>query len=240
MRIKDYLIIIAIVISYIGLYNYKQETKKICNEHEIKIQALENQTKLLNEQIKESKQNIEKIDYLIIPKKPKDYWKNEKPNKITISQTTTEFVYYKVNISEIANNIKIKEGFKSHAYKDGCLIKSKSCPINKIRYSIGYGTLAKSKNEVISKEIANKRLYEHINKVIYPKFRNVKFTSKQQIYASIDFSYNAGHNAFSNNVVSKNKTVNCEQMLKYTYHKGKYNSGLESRRFENFLGCISE
>lgn len=177
---------------------------------------------------------ITKADYLVVPDKPIDYWKDEpKEIEANIEQD------FNPDLDIIVDYIKSKEGFHSKAYRDGCLIKAKKCPKGKERYSIGYGTLAESKTEEITKKEAEIRLYNHIKKVIWPKMKNVNFTSEEQYYASIDFAYNVGHNAFANKIVDDEGYVDCAKMTEYVYFNGKENEGLKARRFENFLQCVS-
>ena len=92
-------------------------------------------------------------------------------------------------INEIAEYIKVKEGFSATAYKDHG------------QYSIGYGTAAKSPNEKITIEEATVRLYHHIETIIIPSLQNVNFQSIEQVHSAIDFSYNLGHNTFKKNII---------------------------------------
>ena len=135
-------------------------------------------------------------------------------------------------IDEIAVYIKQKEGFRSHAYKDNT------------QYSIGYGTRANSKNEVITIKEANIRLYKHIKKVILPSLDGVSFQSIEQVYAAIDFSYNLGHNRFRQKIVREDGVIDCSKMMAYNKVRDNngnlvYNEGLAQRRLENFLACAS-
>lgn len=147
-----------------------------------------------------------------------------------------------IQLNDIVEYIKEKEKFKSKAYRDGCLVKvqkGKECPTSKVRYSVGYGTLAKSRTETITQIEAERRLTAHIKQTIYPKLVGVKFKSVAQMHASIDFAYNAGQNAFANNVVTSNKEVDCVKMTEYIVFEGKENEGLRRRRFENFVQCLT-
>ena len=133
-------------------------------------------------------------------------------------------------IDDIATYIKKKEGFSPTAYKDHA------------RYSIGYGTVAKSKDEKITVEEATIRLYQHIETVIIPAFDDVNFQSIEQVYAAIDFSYNLGHNSFKK--IVKSGYIDCTKMMAYNKvrnSEGKlvYNEQLAQRRFENFLACTA-
>lgn len=133
-------------------------------------------------------------------------------------------------IDEIATYIKKKEGFRATAYKDHT------------QYSIGYGTRANNKNEVITEKEATARLYNHIRTVILPSLTGVTFQSIEQVYAAIDFSYNLGHNSFRNNIVRDDGVIDCSKMMAYNKvrnSQGKlvYNEALAHRRLENFLAC---
>lgn len=211
--------------------NYEKNTLAINN----RIDKIETKLDTVYEYAKFNDYRItypQEDEYLIVPEKPIDYWKDE---DFKIKSET----FYKGNINVIVDYIKEKEGFHSKAYRDGCLIKAKKCPPSKYRYSIGYGTLAKSKNEKITKQEAEKRLIIHIKQTIWPKMKNVKFESLAQYYASVDFAYNVGHNAFANNIVQDDGYVDCAKMTEYVYFNGKENKGLKSRRFENFLQCVT-
>lgn len=135
-------------------------------------------------------------------------------------------------IDKIAVYIKKKEGFRAHAYKDNT------------QYSIGYGTRANSKTEVITMQEANTRLYKHIKQVIIPSFDGVTFQSIEQVYSAIDFSYNLGHNRFKQKIVREDGVIDCSKMMAYNKMRDKngnliYNEGLAQRRFENFLDCAA-
>ena len=150
--------------------------------------------------------------------------KNVKPRNININSMEI--------IDKIAIYIKKKEGFRPRAYKDNT------------QYSIGYGTKAISKTEVITMEEANKRLYKHIKQVIIPSFNGVAFQSVEQVYSAIDFSYNLGHNRFKQKIVRQDGVIDCSKMMAYNKMRDKngkliYNEGLAQRRFENFLDCAA-
>lgn len=230
-----WIVLVLSVFVYIWSIQYEHNTYKIVNQ----ISNLESKVDRIEENVKYNDYRItykseeEVPDTLEVPSKPKDYWKGK---KFQINWYIEENV--DDNLEEVVKYIKNKEKFREKPYKDGCLVKAKKCPKNKIRYSNGYGTLAKSWNEKITIDEADKRLREHITKTIYPSLRNVKFESTKQLQASIDFAYNIGHNAFKNNIVSNNK-VNCAKMTEYTVFDGKENEGLKRRRFDNFIQCVA-
>lgn len=189
----------------------------------------------------------EKVDILVVPDKEKvqhvinAYYKEHpitKKKVIPVQKKPKPQAKSSINIydpkiiDDIAIYIKKKESFRSRAYKDYK------------QYSIGYGTKAKHKKEVITQKEANIRLYRHIKKVILPAIKDVKFVSVDQLHAAIDISYNIGHNGFKRNIVKDNGVIDCTKMMKYTKVTNKngklvYNEGLAKRRFENFLGCAS-
>ena len=228
-----FMIIVAIFV-YIWSIQYERNTIKMSQQ----LDALETKVERIDENVKYNDYRItyEIPDMLAVPEKSKDYWEGQEFQINWYIEETKEEV--KVNIEDIVSYIKDKEKFRESPYRDGCLVNVKPCPKNKIRYSNGYGTRAKSKLEKISKSEADKRLRNHINKTILPALKNVKFESKEQMFASIDFSYNIGHNAFKRNIVKNNK-VDCAKMTEYVVFNGKENEGLKQRRFENFIQCVT-
>ena len=247
MKIKDILILVFLGLIVIWGYNYEKETIKIQKQFDVELAEMQKDIHNIKTNVEYNDYRItyEIPDYLVVPEKPINYWTDEEIKEFRKSlknQTQTKVkvnIIENVNIETVTNYIKEKEGFHSKPYRDGCLIKAKVCPKNKYRYSNGYGTLAKSKNEVITKIEAEKRLISHIKTTIYPKLKGVKFKSTQQLHASIDFAYNVGHNAFANNIVTESKEVDCVKMTEYINFNGKENNGLKKRRFENFIQCVS-
>ncbi len=226
--------IILSVLVYCWSIQYERNTDKILKQ----MDTLETKVERIDENVKYNDYRLtyEVPDMLVVPEKPKDYWEGQKFQINWYIEETKEEV--SVNIEDIISYIKDKEKFRESPYRDGCLVNVKPCPKNKIRYSNGYGTQAKSKTEKITKVEADKRLRNHITKTILPALKNVKFETKEQMFASIDFSYNIGHNAFKRNIVKNNK-VDCAKMTEYTIFNGKENNGLKQRRFENFIQCVT-
>ena len=228
-----FMIIVAVFV-YIWSIQYEHNTNKILQQ----MDTLETRVDNINENVKYNDYRItyEIPDMLVVPEKPKDYWEGQSFQiNWYIEETKTEV---KVDMEDVVSYIKDKEKFRETPYRDGCLVNIKLCPKDKIRYSNGYGTQAKSKTEKITKTEAEKRLRNHITKTILPALKNVNFTNKEQLFASIDFSYNIGHNAFKNKIVKNNK-VDCAKMTEYTVFNGKENEGLKQRRFENFIQCVT-
>lgn len=228
-NLKAFIIILMITLGYVWMLHYEKQTIKL----EQQVNSIETKLNTINENVKYNDYRITypEYEYLDVPDKPINYWENEPIYK------ENKNISYKANIKAVEEYIKSKEGFHATPYRDGCLIKAKVCPKSKYRYSNGYGTPAKSKTEKISKVEAEKRLRNHINNTIWPKIKNVNFESIHQFYASIDFAYNIGHNAFANNIVNNNE-VNCARMTNYINFNGKENEGLKQRRLENFLNCV--
>lgn len=247
MKIKDILILVFLSLVMIWGYNYEKETIRMQKQFDAELIEMQKDLKNIksNVQYNDYRITYEIPDYLVVPEKPINYWTDEEIKEFRKSlnnQVQTEVkvnVIENIDITTITDYIKSKEGFHSKPYRDGCLVKAKVCPKDKYRYSNGYGTLAKSRNEAITKIEAEKRLISHIKTTIYPKLKGVKFKSMQQLHASIDFAYNVGHNAFANNIVTTSKEVDCVKMTEYINFNGKENSGLKKRRFENFIQCVS-
>lgn len=232
MRIKDTFLVIFGILSAIFIcyndYKISQELKELNQiqaEHLIpapkeKVESVINQYYIEHPII--IKESVKAAP--VVKNTPKIQKKEIKARIINIKDQKV--------IDEIAIYIKKKEGFSSHAYKDHK------------QYSIGYGTKAKSKTEVITQKEANVRLYKHIKKVILPSLNGVKFQSIEQVHAAIDFSYNVGHNRFKRDVVTKDGVIDCSKMMAYNKIRDKngnlvYNEGLAQRRLENFLSCSS-
>ena len=252
INIKDIFISITIIMlfifGFILIHNIEKQNKIMNNiltlENYKPVETIEQKEEIIYEKKIIYTENPQ--DVLIIPSKSEvskvisKYYEKYSDKKIIKKVKKINHNIYKANIDTVVEHIQKTENFKSHAYRDGCLVKAKKCPENKKRYSIGYGTLAKSKHEKITKEEANKRLHEHIKKVIYPKIKNVKFTSKYQMYSAIDFAYNVGQNALVSNIINDNNEIECHKMTQYVYFQNKYNDGLAKRRYENLIMCLSE
>jgi len=110
------------------------------------------------------------------------------------------------------------------AYKDGS------------QYSIGFGTKAKSKNEVIDYNEARKRLTEQTNKfedkVIKLSGKHNYNWNKNQIKALTSFAFNNGLGGL-NKLIENGNRGNEEismMMLEYNKADGKVNEGLVKRR----------
>ena len=125
---------------------------------------------------------------------------------------------------ELISNIKKLEGFSAKAFWDHK------------QYSIGYGTKANSKDEVIGEKEADRRLRETVkqtrNKVVdYGKKYNYGFNSSQ-IDSLTSFAYNLGPGILDQ-VTDKGKRSIGEiaaAIPKYNKASGKVNKGLEKRR----------
>lgn len=230
MKNKDCFIITFLILFAISFFTwetfYQQNTLRLVPE--VKIIKTE-QTDILIIPKKEEVETVIKAYYYEYPYLKKDIIPvSKKVNDVSNIQIN---IYDPKIIDDIALYIKSKEQFRARAYRDYK------------QWSIGYGTKARYRWEVISKKEANIRLYKHIKKVILPTFKDIKFVSVDQLHSAIDLSYNIGHNGFKRNIVNKKGVIECQKIMKYTKvtKNGQliYNEGLAKRRFENFLGCAS-
>ncbi len=123
---------------------------------------------------------------------------------------------------EVIKFIKEKEGFKSHAYKDGS------------SYSVGYGHNGVSAGTVWTKEQADKQFQKDIK--VYEKYVD-QYMSKyhwnaNQYSALVSFTYNLGPGGLKKltaNGTRTNKQI-ADKMLEYCHANGKWNQGLYNRR----------
>lgn len=151
--------------------------------------------------------------------------------------TLTELPYLKKGETftkdKLIEFIKDKESFRSKAYWDND------------HYTIGYGTKASGPNEVISKTVAEQRLLKDID--TREKFvRNFAETkgydwNDSQVYSLVDFHFNTGSKNFID-LTDKGTRSNEEiasKMLEYNQSKGKFNQGIQNRRFQNQLAFIT-
>jgi len=156
----------------------------------------------------------------------------EQPQKPTAAATANQSKSTgKLEISEepskaLIERVKASEGFSAKAHKD---FK---------QYSVGYGTKAKSENEEISKEEAEKRLSEELAKrkkyvINYSKEKGYNWNNNQ-IEALTSFIYNLGNGALDT-VTGGGKRTN-EEIAKaipqYNMAGGKELKGLTTRRNE--------
>ena len=106
-----------------------------------------------------SAENINKIDckkvydarfckpeYITVPPYKKHNVETKKtPGKFSLfKKKSSKETLWKENKDIIIGMIKEHEEFRAKGYPDGCLEKVKvghKCPVNKVRYSIGYGTI---------------------------------------------------------------------------------------------------
>lgn len=107
-----------------------------------------------------------------------------------------------------------EEGFRSKPYtcKGGML-------------TIGYGTKAKSINDIVDKSEAQKRLREYLNNITYKKIAryNIHPTTNQLIaLSSFDFNTNK-----MINLINEDKSINCDKILLYNKIKVKTDNGYE-------------
>lgn len=132
---------------------------------------------------------------------------------------------------EVLNSLVDIEGFRAKAYRDGCLVsvpKGAKCPRGKERYSNGYGTLAKSKNESITKQEALVRKSQHLEKNCYKFIPDSVHTKSDYVLLS-EICYNAGLTTMKS-VMNIDGSVNYDKYQNVIYSNGKVNAGLEARR----------
>jgi GH24 family phage-related lysozyme (muramidase) len=127
------------------------------------------------------------------------------------------------------------EGLKTYTY---------DCQAD--RLSIGYGTKARSDNDVVTEREAHLRMREYLETITYPKLKGYKLTEKQKIAFS-SFDYNSGEGQLL--LDKKTKTINCENFKREVYNggifkkntaKGKYIKQLEKRRQTEYNLCNSK
>ena len=125
---------------------------------------------------------------------------------------------------KIKELIKVFEGFRAKAYPDHK------------QWSIGYGTKAKSEDEVIDKQEANKRFEERVKKdynivINYGKKHKYNFT-QNQADALTSFVYNLGTGILKQLTNDGKRTINeiQEAMLLYNKASGSVNDVLAERR----------
>ncbi|NBW29587.1 hypothetical protein EBR37_04360, partial [bacterium] len=125
--------------------------------------------------------------------------------------------------------IKDRESFSAKAYKDGD------------HYSIGYGTKASGPDEVISKKVAEQRLLQDIDtrEKFVRNFAKAKGYdwNDSQVYSLVDFHYNTGQKNFlalTDNGKRSDEEI-AAKMPEYNQVDGKFNQGIQNRRFQNQL-----
>jgi len=125
---------------------------------------------------------------------------------------------------ELISNIKKLEGFSAKAFWDHK------------QYSIGYGTKANGKDEVIDEQEADRRLRATVKEtrdkvVAYGKKHNYGFNSSQ-IDSLTSFAYNLGPGILDKVTDGGKRTISeiAEAIPKYNKASGEVNKGLEKRR----------
>jgi GH24 family phage-related lysozyme (muramidase) len=125
---------------------------------------------------------------------------------------------------ELISNIKKLEGFSAKAFWDHK------------QYSIGYGTKANGKDEVIDEKEADRRLRATVKEtrdkvVAYGKKHNYGFNSSQ-IDSLTSFAYNLGPGILDKVTDGGKRTISeiAEAIPKYNKASGEVNKGLEKRR----------
>jgi len=164
------------------------------------------------------------VDQKAAEKKTEDKYKKDKINDSLYknSSTAQTKAYTGKTTQEVIKFIKEKEGFKSHAYKDGS------------SYSVGYGHNGVSAGTVWTKEQADKQFQKDIK--VYEKYVD-QYMSKyhwnaNQYSALVSFTYNLGPGGLKKltaNGTRTNKQI-ADKMLEYCHANGEWNQGLYNRR----------
>ena len=128
-----------------------------------------------------------------------------------------------------------EEGFRNRVYK--CLGGVKT---------IGFGTKAKSDDEVITEEEGRYRLRKYLNDVTYKKIvkYNIKITNESQLVSIASFDYNTDKLL---KIVNSDNTIDCKKILLYNKVKSIKEDGsieykvidnLDKRRHKEYELCI--
>lgn len=128
-----------------------------------------------------------------------------------------------------------EEGFRSKVYE--CLGGVKT---------IGYGTKAKSDDEIIDEKEGRNRLREYLNKYTYKKISDykIKLTNESQLVSISSFDYNTDK---LTKIIKPDNTIDCNKILLYNKIKTvnddgsityKNNKVLEERRKREYNLCI--
>lgn len=128
-----------------------------------------------------------------------------------------------------------EEGFRDRVYK--CLGGVKT---------IGFGTKAKSDDEVITKEEGQHRLRKYLNDITYKKIEkyHIKITNESQLVSIASFDYNTDKLL---KIVNSDNTIDCKKILLYNKVKSIKEDGsveykvidnLDKRRHREYELCI--
>tara|TARA_R110002020_G_scaffold136961_1_gene305635 strand:- start:513 stop:1232 length:720 start_codon:yes stop_codon:yes gene_type:complete len=134
----------------------------------------------------------------------------------------------KVDAKNVEDFIADLEKFRANAYPDAG------------RLSIGYGTLASSKNEVITEEEARKRLKKGIteakNVVLKANKKHQYDFTSNQIDALTSFTYNAGQGNFNKLIDGGLRGIEeiADSIELYNKAEGKVLEGLVDRRKKEY------
>lgn len=117
--------------------------------------------------------------------------------------------------------VKNFEGFEAHAFEDYD------------QFSIGYGSVAKSPDEVITEEEATKRLTDELqdaqNELLPALAKKNWSLNENQLDALTSFTYNTGRGVY---VINESKTIDemPSHMIQYVKAGGETLQGLVDRR----------
>jgi GH24 family phage-related lysozyme (muramidase) len=140
----------------------------------------------------------------------------------------------KINYQQAEDFIMHEENFRTKAYY---------CESHQL--SIGYGSKARSKHEIIDKFEAHQRLTTYLSQNVYPSLKKLNLTDNQFIaLASFDYNTNAVRN------IIKDGKVQCNKILLYNKVRTKskltgniiyhVSNGLVKRRQKEYQLCISK
>jgi len=125
--------------------------------------------------------------------------------------------------------VKDREGFSKKAYKDGD------------HYSIGFGTKASGPKDTITYARAEEALLKDLDtrEKFVRNFAKVKGYdwNDSQVYSLVDFHYNTGQKNFLALTDKGNRSDEeiAAKMPEYNLVDGKFNQGIQDRRFQNQL-----
>ena len=130
-----------------------------------------------------------------------------------------------INIDKAVEFIKDLEGFNPNAFNDYKQI------------SIGYGTVAKNRNEIITKQEGENRLRGEIKPLVTFLINKGYKINNNQFNALLSFIYNVGKGGLVNTGLdaqiklnSNDKSAITMQFNKWVRAGGQINKGLQNRR----------
>lgn len=140
----------------------------------------------------------------------------------------------------------IQSSAKMIAQFEGCSLTPYYDAAGKL--TVGYGTLLPAKSDIvsISKEQAQKMLYNNIKQLVVWLIKDFPLFNLHQLTAITSFCYNCGYAAFKKSLLyqylreyhdsSKQRSLQPikQQWLRWVHCKGKVLAGLEKRRLKEY------